>query len=945
MKRFRLAPEIPPSHQAEFDQEVRVKTATASWVVNWLAFLMYPMSYLLDATLVPQHAPALLRVRIAETAALGALLVLQWFLRRRRLAARLARPVAGLLVVTIWCSLVAFLLITGGPGSNYFGGLTLLLTAVLIAFPWGLLEMGAACTAIIVSFNGALALLGHGGDGYAFHDYFNANYFYVGTTYIGLFWVAAGHNLRIREFLGRKEVEAAKARSDELLLNVLPSEVADELKAHGRVDAKSIDSCSILFTDFVGFTNMAGRSQATDLVESLDKAFSRFDAIVDRWGLEKLKTIGDAYMCAGGVLGHQPDHLLRTVMAGLEMQKALEDEGMHAADGAPWRMRVGIHAGPVVAGVIGQKKFAYDLWGDTVNTASRLEAAGHPRTINLATRTYRVIEPFFEGVDRGLVPVRGKAPIAMTGVTRLKAMYSADADGRVPNELFLDHARKWMAAQIAPVMGVGADPGGAPVTVDAGTPDPLLALAGLTAEDRIVLREMAQPLRFEAGQVLVEQGQLLSSLLLVVKGLLSVRVARDGVGIEVGHVHPGEVVGEMSFVSWEPASATVIALDEVTVLKFDASWMEPMMNLHPQTGMRLLHSLALVLAQRVRESNARLLETSGRRDALGDADEEAPSADAGTVPDDLRGAVDDFREHLLSLDRSPPDEGALREHVRDACDALVARASTRTADPASRAFVARQTEAFLLRSNLVERLRTRPPGPSLDYPLLEAIVDPHPRGLGTLGAAIDAWFLGTPLVTPIRDCLKEAGRQVVAAWQARPADGEPVRAAVVAGGACPGLFQALAQAGNPGDLLVTCMDRDLGALSLAGRRALGAGMGSRFTFVCEDLLGHGTRRTRLHRQDLVCLPLLAGPLDGNALVLLLDEMHDALAPGGRFCCGLLDLSPGARWTAEVLLRWQPGALAPDRLRQLVARSAFADAPCDLRTGDGVLFLDLKRSNR
>jgi class 3 adenylate cyclase/CRP-like cAMP-binding protein len=942
VKRFRLAPDIPQAHRAEFDGEVRQKTATASWVVNLLAFLMYPMSYVLDVTLVPEHAPALLRVRIAETVALGGLLVVQAILRRRGLAARLARPVAAVLIITIWSSLVGFSLITGGPGSNYFGGLTLLLTAVLIAFPWGLVEMGLVCLAVFGSFDLAMVVLGTAGEGYQFHDYFNANYFYIGTTYIGLFWVAAGNNLRIREFLGRKEVEAARARSEELLLNVLPGEVAEELKARGRVDARSIDSCSILFTDFVGFTRLADRSAATDLVQSLDKAFSRFDAIVDRWGLEKLKTIGDAYMCAGGVLASQPDHLLRTVLAGLEMQKALEDEGLAAADGSPWRMRVGIHAGPVVAGVIGQKKFAYDLWGDTVNTASRLEAAGHPRTINLATRTYRAIEPFFEGVDRGLVPVRGKVPMAMTGVTRLRERYSADPDGRIPNDLFREHARQWIERQANPVMGVPAETRGEPVVLDAAGPDPLLALAGLTAEDRDVLRELAQPLRFAPGTVLVEQGQLLGELLLVVKGLLGVRVSRDGVGIEVGHVHPGEVVGEMSFVSWEPASATVVALDEVTVMRFEAAWMEPLMNRHPQTGMRMLHSLALVLAQRVRESNARLLEAEGRR-AAARPEDARPDADPSSLPATLREAVAAFRDRMAALDRQPLEGSDLESAVREACDGLLTGAAAAPEHaPAARAWIAREVEPWLLRSHTVERLRTRPRGPVLDYPVTESLFAGRPRGLGALGSALDAWFLSGPLAAPARECLRRAGTEVVAAWQAHPPAEGPLRAAVVAGGAAPGLFAALAAAGNPPNLEITCMDRDLGALSLAGRRAMETGRGSAFTFVCEDVLGGGTRHTRLRHQQLVCLPLMAEPPDGNRMILLLDEMHDSLVPGGRFVCGVLQPAPGTRWFAETLLDWHAGALGRERLRQLVSRSAFGRGPCEIDEGDGVLFLRLTR---
>lgn len=945
MKPFSRAPEIPVAHRAEFQEEVRARTATAAWVVTWIAFLMYPPSYFMDAFFHPRHAPMLLRVRLSETAALGVLLVVQAILRRRGLAVRMARPVAVALVACIWASLLAFLLIVGGPADSYFGGLMLLLTAVLIAFPWGLLEMGLACALIIGACDAGLLLLGPGGEGYGLGDFLNANYFWIGTTYIGLFWVVAGNNLRIREFLGRKEIEAAKARSDELLLNVLPADVAEELKAHGKVDAKAIESCSILFTDFVGFTRVASRSSAGDLVRSLDAAFSRFDSIVDRHGLEKLKTIGDAYMCAGGVLGRQPDHLLRTVLAGLEMHRALEEEGLTAADGAPWRMRIGIHAGPVVAGVIGQKKFAYDLWGDTVNTASRLESAGQPRTVNLATRTFRLIDSFFEGIDRGFVPVRGRMPMAMTGVTRLKPCYSADAEGRTANALFDEHARDWAASRGQPGRGPVMEPPGRIEGPESVGPDPLLALVELTADDRDILRAMASVVTFAAGQVLVEQGQQLSTLLLIVKGLVAVRVGRDGVSIEVGHVRPGEVIGEMSFVSWEPASATVVALETVTALEFEASWMEPMMNRFPQTGMRLLHSLALVLAQRVRESNARLLEWNVRPHAASREVRPVPMAGGHEVPETLRVAAERFLASFRALDLKPPSEEDLRIQVSQACDDLVqVAADDAHSGPGLGAWIARECGPQFLRSSMLERIRTRPLGTPLDYMTSEGIFANSPNGQGLLGKAVDSWFLDGPLARPLRGCQEEVFRQVVAAYGAGRPAGQSLRMAVISCGAAPGVFAALEHLGRPVDVDVTCLDRSLSALSLAGRRATQDGMASRFTFVCEDMVGTGARPTRLQDQRLICLPTLTVPLDDHEFVALLDELHESLEPGGCFVTGLLDPPPASRWLAESLLEWRLGRWTPAGLLRLVARSAFARGVVEVRPGDGAITLWLQKES-
>ncbi|MBM4398268.1 MAG: cyclic nucleotide-binding domain-containing protein, partial [Deltaproteobacteria bacterium] len=592
---------LPPEYGAEFEAERRRSIASANWVVNWIGFLLYPITTFLDLIQFPATYGRLSAVRFGATAGLGLLLVVQWVLRRSGLAVPLNRVVMWAVVGIVIVHLDVVNVMVGGPETTYYAGITLLLLCVLVAFPLSLKEMGLTVVLISLQYNIVMLLF----DPHLEPDGFlNANYFFFATAFIGLFATALGNRLRIDEFLARKRIESEKARSDQLLLNILPEEVAEELKTTGRVHARHIRSCSILFTDFVGFTRLANRAAPEDLVRSLDRAFSRFDQIVDRWGLEKLKTIGDGYMAAGGVLEDQPDHLLRSILAGLEMMHAIEDEGLGAADGTPWRVRIGVHPGPVVAGVIGQKKFAFDLWGDTVNTASRLEAQGHPRTINLATKVYKAIEPFFDGVDRGYVPVRGKGPMAMTGITRLRPKYSEDPEGRVPNEMFRQDARRWLDGLVEPVVGPAADPTAAATRVELqpGPADPLAVLSELTPDDKQALMELAEPVSFRPGQVIVEQGQSLAVLLMIIRGSAAVRVAQEGVSVEVGQVRPGEVVGEMSFVSWEPASATVVALDEVVALRFEMEWMESLISRHPRTGVRLFHSLAGILAQRVRET-------------------------------------------------------------------------------------------------------------------------------------------------------------------------------------------------------------------------------------------------------------------------------------------------------------------------------------------------------
>jgi class 3 adenylate cyclase len=177
-----------------------------------------------------------------------------------------------------------------------------------------------------------------------------------------------------------KIISEERQRSEELLLNILPVTVAAELKEFGKATARRYDSATVLFADFKGFSTLAATLEPEELINLLDEAFCTFDGIVRKHGLEKIKTIGDAYMCAGGVPEEDPDHATRMVRVGLEMQAYLEKN-------AHFKARIGIHTGPVVAGVVGQHKFVYDIWGDTVNQASRLETAGEVGRVAISHTT------------------------------------------------------------------------------------------------------------------------------------------------------------------------------------------------------------------------------------------------------------------------------------------------------------------------------------------------------------------------------------------------------------------------------------------------------------------------------------------------------------------------------------------------------------------------------
>ena len=238
--------------------------------------------------------------------------------------------------------------------------------------------------------------------------------------------LAAGLWSRVRYVQrSRKRLQVEKDRSDELLLNILPSEVAEELKIHGESQARDFEQVTVLFSDFKEFTQTAERLSAKELVSEINACFKVFDQIIERYGIEKIKTIGDSYMAAGGLHEPKRSEVKDVVLAGLDMQEfMLERKKSRNKKGLPaFEMRVGINTGPVVAGIVGVKKFQYDIWGDTVNTASRMESHGQVGKVNVAQATFDIImdDPEFTFQSRGKLQVKGKGEIEMWYVNRVKS--------------------------------------------------------------------------------------------------------------------------------------------------------------------------------------------------------------------------------------------------------------------------------------------------------------------------------------------------------------------------------------------------------------------------------------------------------------------------------------------------------------------------------------------
>jgi class 3 adenylate cyclase len=238
------------------------------------------------------------------------------------------------------------------------------------------------------------------------YPFVNNNFFLLTAAFVGLTTCYFLEAHARRDFLQQRALKQEKDKVENLLLNILPAEIAERLRRGTGTIAEQLDSVSILFADLVGFTVLSAKLTPSKLVELLSDLFCEFDTLLDQYGLEKIKTIGDCYMVAAGVPSMRRDHAQVLVRFALDICNRMDSHTL--IDQHECKVRVGISSGRVVAGVIGQRKFSYDVWGDTVNVASRMESHGVPGKVQVSRETYELIKDDFLCEPRGEIAVKGK---------------------------------------------------------------------------------------------------------------------------------------------------------------------------------------------------------------------------------------------------------------------------------------------------------------------------------------------------------------------------------------------------------------------------------------------------------------------------------------------------------------------------------------------------------
>jgi adenylate cyclase len=338
-------------------------------------------------------------VRIAAGLLILALLVASY----RQRAERFAFTAVTVLLFVVAADTESVVLKSGGFASPFTSGVALLIIAAALFVPYSGRQMLATSAALWAIYVLPIAFTR------APTEYAGAwtqVYLLACATVIAITASRFTSRLREQEFMSRQALAEEERKSEHLLLNILPAAIAGRLKEKEQTIADRFAEVSILFADIVGFTRMSAHMPPDAVVAMLNEIFSSFDQLTERHGLEKIKTIGDAYMVVGGLPEPRADHLQAIAELALDMREAVEHLPPH--NGEHLQIRIGINTGPVVAGVIGKNKFAYDLWGDAVNTAARMESSGVPGHIQVTQAVYLGLRERYLFEERGTVSIKGK---------------------------------------------------------------------------------------------------------------------------------------------------------------------------------------------------------------------------------------------------------------------------------------------------------------------------------------------------------------------------------------------------------------------------------------------------------------------------------------------------------------------------------------------------------
>jgi len=392
---------ISPVWEKDYQRHLQALTLDRLRVVLLLAIFIFILDGAVQHILKTALFYNIFWVRIAAFLASLCLLGFSYWGSASRLA--FALSLITILIVAGPCE--AAIVVSGGYNSSFQTGLTLLLIAVGLFFPYSLTQMILACVLIWGIYLAPALGAGQGlklnGSGF----YVNA-FFLICASVIAVTASYLTSRLRQQEFFSRQALQEEQAKSERLLLNILPEPIARRLMDGEEQISDSFDEVTVLFADIVGFTSFSAQLHPTALIVLLNELFSRFDKLTGKYKVEKIKTIGDAYMVVGGVPLSKKNHAEAIAELALDMVEEVAHFSKEAE--IPLDIRIGINTGPAVAGVIGQKKFIYDLWGDTVNTASRMESHGIVGRIQVAEKSYNRLRQNYKFIERGVINIKGK---------------------------------------------------------------------------------------------------------------------------------------------------------------------------------------------------------------------------------------------------------------------------------------------------------------------------------------------------------------------------------------------------------------------------------------------------------------------------------------------------------------------------------------------------------